>query len=282
MTRDWTTVRLPSGGAYYGGRCPDGDVRIAAWTTAEEEMLVRGGVGDGYEMFDRLLAPVVELPNGMTMDELLPSDQFFLLVQVRIQSFFAQYTIETKCAGCSNPYEVEIDLSALSVRATTLDDAEPEPFVLTLPRSKHVVGVRFGRVGDARAASAYAEQCLQGMRCPTPDDAAAVSEFNRRKREKTEQLRRARQLAGAIATVDGQPMQLKDRIQFVEGLALLDARAIARTRTKYETGLIPALDTECPKCGRKEVTPVPMTRSFLDPSDVDIDTAIRVAGSDPA
>jgi hypothetical protein len=257
-TNTWHIVTLPSMGVFYSGKCPGGKVEITPWTTAQEELHVTYGGRDPYTLIDKLIEGNVRLPSGLTHDEMLTTDRFFLLYQLRSVSLVSKYTVIRTCK-CKHEHEVQVDIDALKVKVP--DEGESEPFDVYLPRSKKTVALRLLRVADEKATRE------QGKKYSTMTGGNASS------------VGTAFTLARQILTIDGESKKFDERRDFVSKLVLLDLAVIRNAVEKHETGLLTSVEATCPKCGYVDSEwEVPLQETFFRLSESDIRAALEVDG----
>ena len=89
------TVPLPSRGLLYGGKLPDGMVRVRPWTTREESILY-SPVGDGLAKIDSVMKACLLTKAVPTEDMLLP-DRMAILLALRTATHGALYQFLQSC-----------------------------------------------------------------------------------------------------------------------------------------------------------------------------------------
>jgi hypothetical protein len=258
----WTPVILPSLGFFYTGRCPGGKVEITPWTTVQEEMFVRYSGVNPTEMISKLVAGNLRLPSGMKQEELLITDRFFLLFQLRAISLVQQYTFTHTCPGCKLEHPVSISINNLDVK--TPDEAsDAEPFEVLLPRCQKTVALRLLRIMDELKMMEYEANVLKNFQDPgSPGHRFRISR--------------------QIEKIDGETPKFDEKMEFVKNLVWHDLQIIRRTLEKHETGLILSLETQCPRCPFKDKWDLPFQDSFFRPRDVDFEPASGVVANDRA
>lgn len=246
----WHPVTLPSLGQYYEGRLPKGVVHITPWTTQQEETMARYG-GNPQAMMAGLMRDNVRFAGGMTYEDLLITDQFFLIMQLRSISLSRFMHVNTECGFCGKMDEVQINLNEMGVRTPEPD--EVEPIEITLPRCGKTVALRFMRVKDALAEVAYQEQT----------EAKTVTRY-----------RYARQ----ILSIDGQSAKFDEKQDFVGSLVLLDLTVLRNALEDKETGVQSTVSRTCSQCGKVEKGWVaPLGAGFFRAGDADIRAEVEVA-----
>jgi hypothetical protein len=244
-------VTLPSRGMLYkGDKIPGGKVTISPWTVAQEEVILRFGSDDPNTLIRQLLENNVHLPNSMPCDDLLSTDQFFLLVQLRCHSYVPWHTMVHTCPYCQHPHAVQIDLGTLEVRVP--DDGVPyvEPVECFLPKRKKPVQLRYLRVGDEAASAKYAEQSKIALK------------------HTARQFLYARQ----IVSVDGKSLKWDEKMDLVLTLPILDLECIKNRLNERTTGITGRVPTKCISCGKEDDTwAPPLHVNFFRPTKADLD-----------
>ena len=256
--RIWHPVKLPSNGQYYAGRCVEGKVEITPWTTAQEEMFVRYGGAKASELIDKLIINNVRLPNGMKPDELLITDRFFLLFQLRGISLVTQYTFTHTCPKCQTEHPISLDINNLKVKVP--DGEESEPFDVKLPRCGKKVSLRLFRASDEKAMLEYESKTIQrGV-----DSGSPAYRFK---------------LARQMEKIDGVTAKFDEKMSFISNLVWIDLQLMRKAIEKYETGLILDIEIECPKsgCSHAHKGEVPIQETFFRPLESDFESAVGMA-----
>ena len=97
-------VILPSRGRFYGDRLPDGKVTIRPMTVKEEKLLAGGG--NKLSLADKVLERCM-ISNTMPLKDMILTDKFFLLLNLRAISYGPEYTFELRC-GCEFKFKKTI------------------------------------------------------------------------------------------------------------------------------------------------------------------------------
>lgn len=255
-------IILPSMGKYYGNKLPEGKIQITAWTVSQEDIIDR--MGDEKENPLESLRSMVEnnvlWPTGFTYDDLLTTDHFFLLMQLRCLSLTNFMTVIHTCPKCWTSAETQLDLSKATVKVPDEDDTEMEPFGCFLPKKKVEISVRFLRVGDEAAADKYVKDAV--VKVP-----AQAKRFI---------------YARQISAVGGQSLKFDERIDFVSTLAMLDLEVFKNRLLKKQTGITGFFSATCDTCKTEDKTwAPPLHVRFFRPLSTDIDRAAEVSGHAP-
>jgi len=248
---DWHPLTLPSKGLYYrdangNDLCPGGEVQISPWKTYQEEAMIKYGGINSSEFMSKLLQNNLQLPAGMTTDDLLMTDEFFILVQLRCLSLTPYATCPYTCPQCNNTEPVQVNF--LDMDVVCPDETWPdEPVRVELPVSGHTVDLRFMRVKDLAAIQSYEVKS---------NHEASSSHY----------------LARRVKAINGQPV--KDFLQtreLLDKLVMLDSQILASALDEYETGYVMQTEIACKKCGFKYVAAIARDASFFRPRRIDLE-----------
>ena len=252
---EWFPITLPSMGKYYDGKVPGGELKLTPWTVAQEEIMVRYSETRSEELSHDLMRNNIQYPSGFQYEDLLVTDQFFVLVNLRAISFLDFTTQIHECPECEHAEEVEVKFGNMTVRTAEDDDPE-EPVPCFLPRKKIEVGLRFRRVSDIIAAAEYLKKV----------------------KVKADALSRKFLYARQLVTVDGGSLKFDEKMDFVSRLAVIDLEAMNRVIEKHAVGYTGQYLVSCTKCGVQDERWVPAIHSdFFRPKTADIDKAVRMA-----
>ncbi len=242
-------------GRWYGDALPEGKVEITPWTVAQEEMLTRRLTGDSKDPTHDLLRGNTKFNPGFTYEDLLLTDQFFLLVQLRCISFLSFMTLPYVCV-CGEVTHIEVELPKLTIKTAEPEDP-PEPFIVKLPKSKIEVGIRFTKVGDLIAADKYVEEAVA----------------------KTKEAHRKFLYARQIETIEGTADRTwEEKMNIITRLPILDLNAIVRTCDRHASGFRGTYPAQCSSCNASDTGWVPpIHEDFFRPKPTDIDRAMQLA-----
>lgn len=255
--RVWHPLTLPSEGRFYKSAageplCPGGKIEYALWTTEAEEILVRYGEAD--DIADRMLRSNIKLPETMEYEDLLVSDQFYILMKLRAESLCPYYTYTCGCRKCKKEYEVQANLQELKL--LDINNVADEPISCALPAKGVELQLRFPRVKDAVALQKLEKELEEKQ---TPDGVLLY------------------QYARQIVKVDGESMPFNEKKDLVRSLTMLDTSAIRMVLEDNDIGYNLMDESECTHCGTANQSAIPIDVRFFRPSRTDIATAVRVA-----
>lgn len=259
MEQTWHPLQLPSLGRYYEGKMPDGMVEITPWTTAQEEMIVHHAASKSEDtLIDKLLSQNVRYPAKFSYDELLLTDQHYLLMKLRSMSITCHYTVDHLCPNCGKEHEVSYDIDKLEVITPDENVEWNEPFEVELPMCGEVVKIRHLRIRDQKAIRNNKKR---------KEEAAALQDdtllFT---------------LARKVVEMDGiQNPPIKEVIGALRGLIKIDYDVLSTHAEAFETGIDESVVATCPRCKAEDKWALPLQTGFFRPKRVDIDAAIAMA-----
>lgn len=238
-------VELPSRGMFYGDQLPEGKVTIRPIKVLEEKLLAGGG--NRMDLADKVLKRCIisECPE---LDDLLLTDKFYLLLNLRAISYGPEYSFSMKCGSCETDFKRTITLpEGLEVRAATKGDKEP--FDVDLPVCKKKVSLRFLRGFDEKEIENYVRQLPNAG----GEDGDPGYEFR---------------MSRFIAKIDGEDIDPIEKVRFCEGLIGRDSLAIRQAIAEHETGPVMTIRAKCPGCQRDISTLFPLTSEFFPSGNV--------------
>lgn len=155
----WESVQLPSNGAYYDNM-PNGTIKVRPMGIDVDKMMANQRIVQSGELLNKIIEACVQLPDGMTVQDLLAGDQFFLLYYLRGITHGPDYEFVTDCPSCGAKSTYDYNLSDLSKTVKGPNPAHPiEPMSVKLPFLSEKLGkevealVRLVRVRDINAMS---------------------------------------------------------------------------------------------------------------------------------
>ena len=129
----WETVELPSKGQYYDNM-PNGTVRIRPMGIDVDKMMANQRIAQSGELLNKIIEACIQLPEGMSVQDLISGDQFFLLYYLRGITHGPEYEFVTDCPHCGTKSTYDYNLSDLS---KTIKGPHPdypvEPMSVELP-----------------------------------------------------------------------------------------------------------------------------------------------------
>jgi hypothetical protein len=238
------TLTLPSRGLLYGDQVPNGQVRVAAFTTREEKVFAGAGEGSDQKI-DIILRNCVD-SGSLPPDELLVGDSLFCLFWVRQLSYGPTYGFQVSCGDCRRKFHKDITLPD-SLTLTQAPDDYREPIRLTLPVRQDALELRLFRRKDE---TEIAQEVAKLVR-----DHAQVG-------DPTYFLRLGRHIVSVNGEAFGSPLRASEYVQKLEGPDSLALRnAIDLNGYGYELDL----EIRCPLCGSDNDQTLPISAEFFRP-----------------
>lgn len=237
------TITLPSRGALYDGKVPDGKIEIRRLSARDQTMLFGSGSID--DRISKLITHTAVLPANLKAADLLTVDRMAILLAIRTFSFGADYEFAYKCQACGSSQKAVINVN----RDLNEVKTEPmeEPFDIKLPDCDKTVSVRFLRGADEEAVAKTTKRlALQSV------DAGDTSTIAR--------------LARLIVKVDGEEHDLIVREKFVGDMTARDANTIEDEIAAREPGIDLTVHPECTKCEHVNDMRMPFDRDFFRPT----------------
>jgi hypothetical protein len=206
----------------------------------KEEKLLAGG-GNKLSLADKVLERCM-IGNTLPLKDMILTDKFFLLLNLRSISYGPDYTFTITC-GCSFEFKKTITLpDGLQLKVAT--DKDKEPFDIVLPRCKKTVSLKFLRGSDEAEIESY----IKGLPSGVQIEGDPSYEFR---------------LSRFIAKIDGKEVDMLEKLHFCENLIGADSLAIRRAIAENETGPIMTIKAQCPQCRNELTTYLPLTNEFF-------------------
>ncbi len=244
------SIVLPSRGALYGGRIPDGKVEIKRLSAYDLALLNTAG-GESSDRINKIIENVSTLPNGFKHIDLLAADRLYILIAARCLSFGSGHDVDHRCSSCGASQRSRIDIiQALNERPLVPDLMEP--FEVQLKDAGQAVAVRFLRGSDEAQVAKYTKK-MASARSDIAD------------------LARIHQIAHMLVKVDGAelPSDPVKRERFVADMSAADFAKLEAEVTRCEPGIDTSVDLECQRCGFTEKVGLPVTLDFFRPPAAD-------------
>ena len=237
---------LPSGGYKYGGKIPGGKIKIHSFNFDVEQILA--GEGDGLLKMSQVTPLIADLPEGLTVGDLLSADQYYMVLASRAMSFGDEYGFSTTCTACGKK-ERHMFILPDGMPVVRFKEDFKEPFVFELPNCKDSVAIRFLTVNDDLSINQYAKQ--REANISDPGDPGY-------------KFRLAKHIVSVNGTV---PDNIDDAINYVSSLDGKDPLVFRSTIEENQPGVVSLLTIICPKddCREKYEVPFRMTSEFFRP-----------------
>lgn len=154
MNEPFDVIQLPSGGKTYPGN--KGTVKLAFLTTADENILTSPNLVESG-IFLEILINRKLLEPGLRYKDLLPGDRMAIMLWLRATGYGHMYPV-TVYDKNNEPFETEIDLTALKTIDLTVDPESDGNFSFQLPLSKNTVKFKLLTTGEVDELEAITEQ----------------------------------------------------------------------------------------------------------------------------
>lgn len=240
MSNLQTEVTLPSGGRLYSDKGWQKPV-VLNMITSEWEKKLYGG-SRGGEIIDEMLEDLVE--GDLKIDDLHPSDKFFLMMKLRIHSYGPEYHGDVNCPNCGVK-EVLMDLDGINVIEM------PEDYQLvsegTLPVSGDVVKVRDLTSGDFKKIRKRIKKLCTGTQVVEREQEYITTN------------------AARIVSINGEERMTGEREKYFSQLVGRDSLFLRKLANRPKFGYADTTLVKCPVCGLELEAPVVLTGEFFRP-----------------
>lgn len=256
----FTVANLPSRGALYDGKIPDGVVQVRKTSFDEENALLSQGAR-GLDRMEIVLKNCVKLPNDFKHEDLLMTDRMAAMLAIRTIAYGPKYSFDYKCRFCNamqrGPINILEDLDentpdsiALKMLDKGIEDwTLEEPVTVKLPDAKKTVDLRFLRGHDeARIVKRTKRLLLQSV-----DAGDASTRFR---------------FALQIVAIDGEEWDLGKKELFLRKITSTDGAHMRIAVEDAEPGIDLTVFPECAACGALNRMAMPFTVEFFRPSSL--------------
>lgn len=241
-------------------------LRVRGMKVKEEKILTDRKLAKSGEQLDRLLSVcATELvdPGPYKFQQIdwgrvLQGDRFFVLLQIREESYGHDYAFSVNCdnRNCRERFEWEIDTRELVVKPLSPDITDIyAPISVMLPSASVEVKFHLGIGAD----EARARRLAKGNET-SPLTIGLLSRIDQ------------------IQGIDNNdPRATAKKRTFIEELEMSDLTFIRSKFEEFDCGIETGIDIECPECGSVMHIELPLAETFFMPR-----TKKRDAGSCPA
>jgi len=230
---------LPSEGKLYASKKPN--VRVAYMTTADENILTSPNLLQSGQFLEILINRKL-LETNLRYRDLHVGDRNAIMLWLRATAFGEMYPV-TVFDEDGNPFETEIDLSALKVKNLGVDPDAEGLFTFTLPVSKAELKFKLLTVGDVEDI----EQMIDNdVKQELPVNSANTYKLQRQ-----------------IVEVNGDrnPASIN---QFIDNMRIRDAKEFREYIDKIESGVDLEVEIRTPRGGSIK-TFLPLSLKFFWP-----------------
>ena len=233
-------LQVPSRGKFDKDAFPEGKVTLRPISVPEEKIFLSSKTQ--MAVADQVLQKCI-VSDCIPVNEMLMTDKYFLLLNLRSISYGPEYSFKMKCGSCKKDFNHKVILpEGLSMKIATEDDVEP--FDVKLPVCEKTLALRFLRGVDEDAIDEYVSQ-LEGV---NPNDGDPGYEYR---------------LTRHIVTIDGESVDALKKLKFVKSMIGRDSLTMRRAISEHETGIDFGLDLTCPSCMQEIRTSLPLTNEFF-------------------
>lgn len=237
-----TTVTLPSKGLIYGGKIP-AEISLRGMTTRDEKILY---ASQGANVFQKLLKSCITEPKDLDTNQLIASDELFLVLQLRMITYGPEYKVDAQCPVCGQTNTYTVMLNELDVNY--LDDDFKEPIEVTLPRSGHKLALKILRNSDSDFVDRFSKKFAKT--------------FNL----KVQEVEFTARLARYIVAIDGKNVDFETARDFVDNMVSRDSAEIRSAMNKILVGVDTRVTVDCASCGEEFTFGMPLTSEFFRPT----------------
>lgn len=256
----FTAANLPSRGALYDGKIPDGVIQVRK-TSFDEENALLGQGARGHDRMEIILKNCVKLPNDFKHADLLLTDRMAAMLAIRTIAYGPLYSFDYKCQHCptmqrgsiniledleeSTPESIALRMYDKGIEDWTLE----EPIEVVLPDAKKTVHLRFLRGRDElRIIKRTKRLLLQSV-----DSGDASARFR---------------VALQMVSIDGEEWDLGKKELFLRKITSTDGAHMRIATEEAEPGIDLTIFPECRACGALNRMGLPFTAEFFRPSSL--------------
>lgn len=255
------SIRLPSGGLYYDGMVPNGEVDVRPMGLDEEKILATQRLAQTGQSIDYLFKNCVKFPNSFDPLNLLVGDRMFLLYYIRGITHGNMYEFVVECTneecGASSSHEYDLNELSGTIKGPNRSLGK-EPFKVVLPYYSSLAGreiwvrVRLLRGYDARSLTnkERLSRKIEGRRHRKPLTVDETLEEN---------------MNLIIVDVMGSDDASKINM-FIKKMHARDSATIREFIKENSPGIDTSIEIECPECNSRMKMELPVTETFFRPS----------------
>lgn len=221
-----TTVKLPSKGLLYKD-VPE-DITIRAMTTSDEKLLF----GSTNNVFAKVLKNCIVEPKNISIEDLLPFDEQFLIMKLRTHTYGSMYRLQGICPECGKKETYEINLDEMEV--TYLNEDFKEPIECKLPDSGSTLSLKLLRNRDWESARRQAKKISKSVGC------------------NEKELEYIIRMSKYIKQIDGEDVNDAQAQKFVESMTGKDSAFFWWTiDNSIKCGVETSIPVRCTNCGEE-------------------------------
>jgi len=235
---------LPSKGLFYDKTViPDGCVELFPMSAREEKILAGASGPNVTEVINLLLERC--LVTKIDPKDLLSTDSFYLLLQLRANSYGDDYTFPITCYGCKTYHKYTVKVPGDLILTESLP-TDKEPFDCKLPKSGLTVQFRLLRNRDTSDIQRYSEMETKRGTNPLEGDPAYLYRY-----------------AKHLVSVEDRKVDLLTALTFIEKLPAKDLKTLSKSIDKKTPGVSSLITKNCIKCDKELSAVLPSSADFF-------------------
>lgn len=229
--------------------CPSGlQVRMRGMKVKDEQLFANRKLAQSGRIISELLRACYEetvspgpyaFDGAPIWDQVLSSDRTYLLVQIRVASYGAEYEFRVTCDACKHMYGWAIDLNDMDV----------------IPVSE--AGLHHAKTGESLPVTLPDGLVVQ-CRLLTGDDEMFIANLGFKDEHKVLTY----SLARRIVSLNGKD-RFKSIMSELEELPAIAGDDLWNQTDDLEGGVETGFDVECPKCGSPQQVTLPFEAGFF-------------------
>lgn len=235
---------LPSKGLFYDKTIVLDDCVELIPMSAREEKLLAGASGPNVtEVINLLLERC--LVTKIDPKDLLATDSYYLLLQLRANSYGEDYTFPITCYGCNTYHKYTIKIPG-DLELTESSPKDKEPFDCKLPKSGLMVQFRLLRNKDMMDIQRYTDmENKRGLNSLDGDPGYLY------------------RYAKHLVSVEGRKLDILTAVSFIEKLPAKDLKTLSKAIAKKTPGVSSLITVNCIKCDKELSAVLPSSAEFF-------------------
>lgn len=233
-------IELPSKGLFYDGI--DAEIVFRTLDTGDEQKIL--GSSSNTALDSALSGTIIE-PKGLDINDLIPGDKMFFMMQQRIHTYGSTYRQLAFCPMCE--FDGHIDYSLEDIKCNVLPDGFKVPLKLKLPVNGDIITLNVHTAKQIKALKDRANKTSK----TTGADYGEIYYF----------LSQAKN----IGTVNGSNLDSYSAEKYVKELHPKDRAYISSAYKSVKLGYESTVEVMCPKCGKTILIPFQITDEFFTP-----------------
>lgn len=223
LTKDF---ELPSQGLFGGPT----KVTVRPMTTKEEKMIY---TAKDASFLSKIVKSCIVEPKDINLDKLHSSDITYLLYMIREMTFGPNYKQTMQCPYCNLRQDIEIDITEMKLYMLDFDELE-ELTTIELPINKDVLKIKLLSNGEIEDITKTIKQLTKQNKLQDPDGYEYTYRF-----------------AKLIDTINGETKDIKEVVEYLDNLNLMDFNEIKKALSNINIGLDTTNIRVCKNCGEE-------------------------------